>query len=183
MEFFAANRRGFVTGEPWGLTKANPFPSASHGYLKSGRGDFTADDIANHVSALYPDGMSPHGWHYCTVVFGVLTLSGSTVLPNEPTMEFIFEYVRRAAYPDRISRLQAFFGYDNIDQARKQYPEHPLVTFQSEQFFRCDQRWLNVSYQVAVAEFNAHRYWSGDSTTDPVWEYLVRPPFTPQPVT
>src|SRR5690606_23011516 len=130
---------------------------------------------------LYPDGLSPHGWGYMTIRFGSPLLQGGGCgLPNEPIMELIFEYVRRTDYADRPSRLQSFFAYDSLEKAKQEFPNTQIVRFVSEHHFRCDQTWLNVSHQIAVAEFNAHRYWSGDASSTPEWEFLITPPFVPE---
>lgn len=179
LTLYAANRRGYPIAAPWQLLAENPFPDHSHGYLSCGRGDFSAQNLGDFILNQYPDGLSPHGWSYMTLRYGAPRLTnGENILPNEPIMELIFETVRQAHYELLPSRLQSYFAYATLEEAQAFAPDSMMISVRTNSYFKADQTWLNVSYQVAVAYYNAHQYWQGQPSSTPVWEYLVTPPIS-----
>lgn len=107
--------------------------------------------------------------------------------------EAIFEYVRCTQFPDCNSRIWSNYFYDDLEQCRRFYD----FTWgkASEEFQRCvhmyeievdqatldkrDMRIYDIAYKnmceetdIAVIKACARRYFAGEATDDPVWEYL-----------
>src|SRR5262245_41181293 len=117
---YSVDRRDFyAVGNTLGLFETDPREGAQR-FLNSGNNWFTADEIAAHVKALYPEGLSLHGWEYMTWRVLPFTEPNGKVsfTPNERAIELIFEYVRRASFPKQPSRLQSYFGWDSLEEAR-----------------------------------------------------------------
>jgi hypothetical protein len=136
--------------------------------------------LQDHLNALLPEGVTEHGHQY---------LVGAQVIgpTQEPAIELMFEYVRRAAFPDRPSRFQSVFGFVNLDDARrfrsdmKAYSAH-IWEIEADNAFRADMNYLKlVGASALIVSYFAHRYWSGESSApesapEPRWEYLLTPP-------
>jgi|GEM_PF-2805183 len=98
--------------------------------------------------------------------------------------EFIWEDIRRKTAPDLPSRLQSVFLFDDRTAA-EQYRDTYYGDFGSivsveikEQRLlgKYDNNWLmhipDDASPVRAAKY-ALQYWNGDTTEDPVWEYLL----------
>ena len=70
-------------------------------------GRFEADDLRTHVAELFPDGLSQHGWQYMVERHDFIrpTNSDTLFVNHNMVVELVFEYVRRAVFPSRGSRL------------------------------------------------------------------------------
>ena len=180
--FYSADRRGFYTTGSLALSAKDP-RSGAQPFLNSGDGWFTADDIATHVAAQFMDGLSLHGWEWMT--WRSQTASGSDgqmYTHHERAIELLFEYVRRSAFPNCPSRLQSFFAFDNIEDARAFADGKPIYKLTADRFFKADQQWLKLSEQNGIASFYAHKYWEGTASPTPRWEYLLVPPISTEHV-
>ena len=177
---YSVDRRGFyAAGGTLGLFESDPRQGAQP-FLNSGDNWFGAADIAAHVKALYPDGLSLHGWEYMTWRLFPFTEPNSrlTFTPNERAIELMFDYVRRASFPELPSRFQSYFGWESLDDARAFAAQsgRPVYRIEADRTVRVDMQWLNLSEQNAIASYHAHKYWSGAATTQPKWEILMLPP-------
>jgi hypothetical protein len=72
--------------------------------------DINPPELQVHVDEMFPEGVSSHGEFY------FLRNSSHHGLAN-PSIELVFEYVRRAKYPDRPSRFQSIFAFELPQQA------------------------------------------------------------------
>jgi hypothetical protein len=177
---YSVDRRGFyAVGGTLGLFKRDPRPGAQP-FLNSGDNWFSAADLAAHVEALYPDGLSLHGWEYMTWRLVPFTEPNSRIAftPNERAIELVFEYVRAASFPKQPSRFQSYFGWESLDEARiiATQSGRPIYRIESDRTVRLDMQWLGLSDQNAIASYQAHKYWSGVATPQPKWEVLMVSP-------
>lgn len=176
LKLYSADRRGLYQTGPLGLMLKSPFHGAR--FLKSHRGDFMAEDVYEHVLQMFPEGLSIHGWAYALEQNWVQNDQGEAFLRCSHAIELVFEYVRRANFPELPSRLQSYFAFDDIDRVARFSPGSPIFEVHPASMFKADQTWLNVSDQLAVASFNANQYWLGSASATPDWEYLLVPPVT-----
>lgn len=174
--YYSVDRRGFYrVGEELGLFVENP---TSHALLPV-RKDAEPQDLQNHLSIMFSAGLSLHGWSYMTCPGDFLQSNGQNYVPYETTLEIILEYVRRASFPDLPSRLQSYFAFSSLDEARKfsfKNDSKPIYRVVSGSVTRLDQRWLLLGRQGVTASYAAHQYWSGKSTSTPAWEHLLTAP-------
>ena len=106
--------------------------------------------------------------------------------------EGLFEWVRRRAFPEAVSRLRCVYYYDNLDDCRRLFAEDWCEEDPEEQekvrLFavevddpapqRRDMRVYDEAYEavqrldVDAALAAAERYFRGEASEDPVWELL-----------
>src|SRR5688572_10873944 len=72
--------------------------------------DVSPPELQEHVSALFPLGVSRHGEEY-------FLRSSSRADVASPAIELLLEYVRRANFPSRPSRFASWFGVSSVDEA------------------------------------------------------------------
>lgn len=144
---------------------------------------FTADDLAILVNELHPRGLTEHGKKYlldeCLVV---PTPNGpAPVVPHTPMVELVFELVRRLEYPDHVSRFEAVFGWQTVEEAASfkasfGSDDSALCVVNCSEAFRHDMSLLYLGGSTIGSIFYARKYWRGDSGNSPRWEILMRPP-------
>jgi hypothetical protein len=123
----------------------------------------------------FSDGISLHGKQY----------SSKPAKNSSYHYEYFFEIIRRAEFPNRISRFQAFFGCKSIEDAEA-FIENKIDTEEcnpiiwkvktdEDSYFKADMRLLPFgTFSQGVAQ--AHTYWEGNSyREDPFWEILMDP--------
>lgn len=111
--------------------------------------------------------------------------------------EAIFEYVRRTQFPDCSSRVRSNYFYDDLPLCRAFY--HMTWDHASEELRSCvrmyeidvdqstvDKRDMciyDIAYKnmceeadIALITECARRYFAGEATDEPVWEYLSEAP-------
>ena len=136
--------------------------------------DVTPIELQKHVNEMFPDGVSCHGEFY-------FLKDQTRANATSPNIELLFEYVRRANFPDRPSRFQAVFGTEDIEHAkefRKRFgkSEDNIWKIESNNYFRADMSFLTLNDTLLVYSYFANRYWSGESSDIPLWEVLLSPP-------
>lgn len=95
--------------------------------------------------------------------------------------EMICEEVRQRHFPDRPSRLQSFFYCGTIEDAKRyrdgfERPDALIWEVEcGEAVWKGDMRWMRECPQVEI-QGNSAAYWRGDCSSEPLWEYLLRPP-------
>lgn len=135
---------------------------------------------------------------YTTTVFYRNNIRDQVDHPKYAT-EAIFEYVRRTQFPDSSSRVVSNYFYDDLEQCRRFYDF--TWSKASEELRSCvhmyeievdqttldkrDMRIYDIAYKnmcgeadLAVITECARRYFAGEATDDPVWEYLSEAPAT-----
>lgn len=138
--------------------------------------DIQPNELQQHVDAMFPDGVTPHGERY-------FLKNTSTPHLASPNIELLFEYVRRAFYVTRPSRFQSFFGCEKEQQAvafRQRFgkPDNAVWEVQAHEFLVADMNLLMTGTSILVYSYFAHKYWRGEASQDPFWEVLLVPPVT-----
>lgn len=146
---------------------------------------YTESDLKIHLDELFPEGLSNHGITYFTnhplIVQDSNTGQPLRIVHYDPTIEILFELVRRTNFCDKPSRFQSMFAWDSIESAnqfRNDYrcADAPIFKLQCETVFRADMRLLLLGGSYLGASLFAHKYWRGEATQNPNWEYLLKPP-------
>lgn len=146
--------------------------------------DVQPRNVAAHVDALFPDGVSQHGEQYL--------LRGTSAADHvSPNIELVFEYVRRALFPEAPSRFTSVFGWETRADAEvgctlipTMGPGTPVWLIESDAGHRADMGLLALQGSILSMSLRAHRYWEGgtlgedDGTVGhtPAWELLMAPP-------
>ncbi len=137
----------------------------------------SADELARHLHDLFQSGLSMHGWEYFTTHRDFVNSQGKNYAHYETALELILEFVRRDKFPQRPSRLQSYFAWDNLEAAIAFNTERkPIFRVEADAAFHADQVWLRLSNQGVAAAFSAHQYWSGAPSKNPRWEFVMVPP-------
>ena len=140
--------------------------------------DIQPVELQIHVNEMFPEGVSTHGEKY-------FLKDISTPMMASPNIEIFFEYVRRAFYPNRPSRFQSYFAFEQADDAMvflNRFPNNPGVTsslweIEAESFFKADMNLLTQQNSILVFSYLANKYWRGETINNsPNWEVLLSPP-------
>jgi hypothetical protein len=142
--------------------------------------DVQPDVLQQHLDRLFPGGVTGHGNQY----FVGFQIIGPI---QEPAIELLFEYVRRAEFPDRPSRFESGFAFDTVEGARRFRGDMgaagaAIWEVEAESAFQADMNYLKlVGASALTVSYFAHRYWSGESSApesapEPYWEQLLAPP-------
>lgn len=135
------------------------------------------EKLQNHYNNLFPNGVTMHG-------DGYFAKSNNFTLIS-PSLELVFEYVRKANFLDKPSRAQSFFAVEPIHDIFRfadilNVDVHNLSVWEveCETYHRANMRLLSVGSSNLVTSYYANEYWSGGtaSDTEPFWEYLLVPP-------
>lgn len=175
-DYFSVDRRGFYReGETLSLFEDNPL---SGRVLLAVEDFITPDHLHDHLKQLFPDGLSLHGWDYISRQPLLIQVPGHPVQADyNLSLELLVEYVRRAAFPNLPSRLQSYFAFASLGEAKGfKTGDQPIYRVRADLVLQRDQRWLRHGHQNAIASYAAHRYWSGAAATNPKWEHMMVPP-------
>jgi hypothetical protein len=144
--------------------------------------------LQSHVEQLFPNGLSWHGRGY-------LFWQNAFAFPPQPGLydaanldnmrshgiDLLFEYVRRAFFPDRPSRYQSAFGWSSLEDANRFLSGGgasgaAIWEIEGEAPFQADMNLLVLGTALSSSLF-AHRYWNGESQPDkpPHWEHFIAP--------
>lgn len=141
----------------------------------------------------YKNGLSFSGLNYLLApdIFNVDMRMRQTIF------EIIFEQVRYRSFKRRPSRFQSFFGCDesglqewmNIFLSYED-ATYPIYKIDAKNVFKADSRFVsdivyglpgmtpdNSVLSVSQIDYQATFYWRGRSTANPLFEYLIKPPF------
>ncbi len=141
-------------------------------------------DRAHFLSALLPDGITQHGWGYL--------IDDHRQPPHEDTngmIEILAEWIRQARYPHRPSRLQSFFAWRSLADARAFMQDSILAQSAGtlphstiweveadEPVFESDMNRLSLGNCWLDAMMFLDCYWRQDYTPKPRVEVLLTPP-------
>ncbi|MCH8048074.1 MAG: DUF2441 domain-containing protein [Planctomycetes bacterium] len=137
--------------------------------------DLSPPELQQHVDHIFSEGVSRHGDEH-------FLKNTSRASVASPAIELLFEYVRRAHFPDRPSRFQSWFGTSDIQSAlefRTQYrgASDALWVISAEHSFRANMRLLTSDRSTLMYSHFAHLYWSGEQgPISALWENLLVPP-------
>lgn len=154
-----------------------------HGVGSEGQAHQT--DVAQRYRALFPTGVSYHGFEYL--------LNGQRNPPGDDkqgTIEFLCEMVRRSDFAAKSSRFQSVFAFLTVGDALRFAEEFPSedekgarlqatiweVSAEVEPGHMGDMRLLRLGENWLTAWTLMHGYWQGGSGANPMWEVLLSPP-------
>ncbi|WP_322049778.1 DUF2441 domain-containing protein [Paraburkholderia bannensis] len=134
-------------------------------------------DLEAHYKHLFPNGVSDHGHRYLP----------HRANERDPSIELLWEFVRRAAFPHRPSRLTSVFAWQSLDDARRFKRENHLTDARIYELkggnpFVANMSLLNNSTPLLRTSQMAHAYWEGGvgpttvGLADPRWEVLLSAP-------
>lgn len=143
------------------------------------------------LQKCFPQGVSTHGQRYLInrsthAGFGRHP-SHNTVPPSHLTytqdvVELVFELVRRIEFPKCLSRFESVFACDNVPDLRaftaRTGTSGNVYELAFGRYERHDMAFLSMGDANIGAWTNARRYWNGDPSPTPQWEYLVELPVT-----
>jgi hypothetical protein len=136
--------------------------------------------IAKHLHTICPSGISHHGFQYLFHKPDPKSASYS--------IDLIFENIRQAYYPQRPSRFQSLFAFDNLNQAKsfynkhkEEYPSskiHEVIT--SNKYHKGNMNLLHQGNENIWVSYFAHLYWDSKSIEfcENEWEILLELPVT-----
>lgn len=134
-------------------------------------------ELQQHLSELFPDGLSEHGGTY----LGLNPARIEDVKANG-WRESIFEFVRRSIAPDRPSRFTAVFACASVEEARifrrsRRNGTGTIYELEAAESFRTNMGLLDESTSFLAVSEAAHAYWRGEQGLwPPLWEELIVPP-------
>jgi hypothetical protein len=167
-DYFSVDRRGFYrVGGVLDLFDECPLDAS----FVAVEAFITPEQLHAHLTELFPDGLSLHGWDYMTRQTDFISSGNQNYSNYEVTLELVLEYVRRAAFPKVSSRLQCYFAFGSLEQAQTfkaaQARELNIYRLAADVVLTLDQRWLRLGNQNAIGSYSAHKYWSGAAATNP----------------
>jgi len=140
-------------------------------------------DRAQFLASLLPDGVTQHGYGY--LIDNRLEPAKDT----NGTIEVLAEWIRQARYPLLPSRLQSFFAWRTLADARSFVQQFALAApagtrtdstivevEADEPVFESDMKRLSLGVCWLDAFVFLDAYWRQDYTPAPVVEVLLKPP-------
>ena len=132
------------------------------------------------------------GQQYLYYLFQRQKWANWSVTPKHPT-EAVFEYIRQTEFPEHASRISSNYFYDDLnlckyfyhitwsrddEEYRQRVHMYEIETDQNSLTKR-DMRLYDMGLEairdrmdIQAAKDAARRYFAGEQTDDPVWEYL-----------
>jgi hypothetical protein len=131
-------------------------------------------ELQKHVTEMFPDGLTKHGTRY------FLTLASGKNATSY-SIEIVFEFVRRAYFPELPSRFHSVFAAASVEDAtefRRSFGTEKSSIWElvAAGSFRADMNLLTASGTNAEYSLSAHKYWRGEPSPRPFWEFLLIPP-------
>ena len=137
-------------------------------------GEAVQNILDNNIKCYYYEGLSIHGVNYFV----------RPIASTDAVIETVFEYERLLNYPDKLSRFQSLFAFDEAN-LKKFIEEYRLTDFklfevESEYFEKYNQRLLHGDRQFHLSEL-AKDYWSNQNRyniaiDNPIYEHLLKFP-------
>jgi hypothetical protein len=141
-------------------------------------------EILGSLKHYFPNGYSKHGFGYLTEPFKYCSdESGHGLIRHVYAVELVFELIRRLQYPSLPSRYTSFFGFNRIENALAfrtsiNHDACPIYKVEGHGHFKADMNLL-LSGQNSIHTLSyANRYWNGEESENPTWEFLLTHPVT-----
>lgn len=147
------------------------------GFLKAGE---TLDLIKDFYSSnteneYFKDGISSHGRHYYL----------DEAEGNSWLIDAIFEYERRIYYPNKLSRYQSVFAFDEkgimnfVELKYLNFLFYKIYEIESDYFEKYNFNLVRANTHCLISR-NAKLYWENKEdpyeSEDPIYEYLLKMP-------
>lgn len=165
MVLYSADRRGRYDANTL-MEFSSILPAVTDSYV--------VDDF---IGEKFDFKIAEHGLRY---LFPRRNLTGTDL------MELIVELVRQLQFPIKPSRYQSIFACEKVEEAnyfREHYREHDgpqpiyeILTDDNTNLHRGDMRLLDLEASAdnaAIVFTKAIWYWSGLSSQEPCWEYII----------
>ena len=153
-------------------------------------------DVQSTANSLYPRGLSSQGQKYLlsdplliqiwvapiVTKYGQLVQTGpihpETVPAYSMVNDLILELVRRADSPDKPSRYETFFAWNDEATARRFAQKYNTSSYKifevcGEPKFCADMLWTKLGFSAAEAWHNARQYWAGAPRENQLWEHFL----------
>ncbi len=144
-------------------------------------GYFSLEETERKLNSLFSNGISYHGKQYlldqCLPVYDN---AQKAYFPHMPMIELIFELTRQIKFNDKPSRFESIFGCETLEEA-KQFRQNrrnnnfKIYKVSAESYFKADMHLLSAT-SIAGNMVLAEKYWNGESSKNPFWEILMKPP-------
>lgn len=122
--------------------------------------------VQKAVDLFFQEGLSAHGKLYAF-----------QNCPNS-SIEQIYELIRQKDFPDKISRFQSFYAFQNLSDAihfsKGSFPIY-TVSFSHKNYHIGDMNMLKGETFLTAYSY-ARRYWSGELQENSIPEILIKPP-------
>lgn len=139
---------------------------------------FTQADIDAKIRALYPGGISGHGFNHL-YRYNDLHIHNGFVDGNH-AVETSFELMRMLKFPDLPSRFQAYFGCETLAESLEfsESQNDPCTVYlvECENAVKVDMNWLTTACSIPGNIAAAECYCRGEPSDQPFWEILMIPP-------
>lgn len=140
-------------------------------------GNLQPDGMIDFIKERYPNGLSRHGKQYLQDAIQFVTFNGIKYSSYLNYLEFAFEFVREARFPERPSRFMSGFACETIAEARRFRDVYTrgtgkILQYEVSTFFKADMNLLR-SGSIPGLILNAEKYWKGEAGSDPFWELLI----------
>ncbi len=142
-------------------------------------GAWTDEEFRKCIIKMFNGKLSAHGKTYFYNQF-VYNGSGFSV-HDSAVIEYTYELVRQIHFSKAPSRFQSFFAVESIEDAQKLRNETfsghgDIYEVECEDFFKADMKLLYTGICFAGNQILANKYWSGESSDNPLWEILMKEP-------
>ncbi len=138
---------------------------------------FLKAECADIMQEYFPNGLSMHGKRFFLEGYNSASCG----------MDVIFEYERRLHYPEKLSRYEAFFAFD--EKGVQQFIEKKELDYEFFKVYEIDYDYYerhNMNFVSGWAHFDtivkAKYYWENredyNKDKEPIYEYLVKFPIT-----
>jgi len=145
------------------------------------------EDVAPIIEEMYSDGLSRFGRDYSRRALAtgdeLRIVDGQLEgLNMDGLYDSFFELVRRDSFPEKPSRFQSIFCWEEMSTVVhfiENHAEYPVTVWEieGEGYHKADWNLLRAE-TFAHGIQNAHRYWRGDETEEPIWEIVMPLPVT-----
>jgi hypothetical protein len=174
--FYTVSRRGPIEKEI--IEGIKDFPDTPIWNVKD---IFEKQEVLDFVSINYPNGLSQHGIQYMIEKVDFPQYEGNNFAPYMWTIEFIFEMVRQIHFPNLPSRFISIFGcidLNSVLEFRNNYgrQESYIYKVECKDYFKADMNLLKLGPSLVGSILFAKKYWQGESTENPFWEYFLQFP-------
>ncbi|CAN7784040.1 hypothetical protein LJR296_008234 [Cupriavidus necator] len=131
-------------------------------------------DLAAHFERDFPQGVTEHGQRYLNTL----------ATERDSAIELVWEYVRRAHFPDRPSRLTSAFAWRTLEEAKAfrasaGVPLAKVWAVDASEGFVANMSLLNIASSTLRVMQLADLYWNGKEGPTglglkaPNWEVLL----------
>lgn len=178
MRLYTVDRGDLLkTVEKIELSLSDPYDISNGGLA----GLYMEQELYEHTLMLFPIGLSRHGWRYLKERHTYGDNNNGFTHNSVFFTEMNLEYVRRAHYSDKPSRMQSVFASETLVEAelfRRNYGHetHKIYEIDCERFLKVDMNYIYFGVHNISGSFIAHKYWQGKASPRPYWEYIVELP-------